>query len=140
MNNIRDAAKTFAEQRAPPNTSCALQAIFLHNATREYEALKSRQRQARDQQRDSKATFVSNSNPSQEITGPVAALDDTFSGGAPPIQRDSAVPTFDNQNIQSLTLQELTLPDLDFADDEMWALVFADAGFNVDEGTFLLPA
>lgn len=123
LDSIRNTAEIFATLRAPNDTSCSLQAAFLHNALTEYEIVKERRTPLRS-----------------EI--PAAPADIAISQSAHPhaqtVQGSDFALVRDHQAL-SFTSGDASTFDLGFTNDEAWALIFANAGFNVDQGAFVLP-
>ncbi|KAF1352807.1 hypothetical protein EJ07DRAFT_168718 [Lizonia empirigonia] len=113
LNAIRSAMRTFSEKRAPANTGCALQAKFLRNVLLEYETINARSQRSGTQPR-------SDQHSHQNHNSLRSAHDD-----------ESSFPA---------TSHDPSVLNLDFANDDVWALIFANAGFNIDQGTFLLSA
>ncbi|XPS81575.1 hypothetical protein M3J07_013536 [Ascochyta lentis] len=147
MDAIRNAARTLASQGAPTNTSCALQAKFLHNVILEYGAIRER---PWNNDHPSLNCAASNAPTADALPEPATlqqrSIDQVNTSPDPSFaptrfEQGSEIGTaYDNVNPQPVPSQVPSALNLDFADDNAWALIFAEAGFNVDEGTFLLPA
>jgi hypothetical protein len=158
MEAIRSAAKTLTEQAAPPNTGCALQANFLYNVALEYEA--SREPSCRSRSYGRGPSHVDNPRttaaPSRTLTLHVRTIPsyptvpdshleerawedrdlheiDALSQD----MQDIETPAIDSiQDLQDTTFSDGTKP---LTEDEVWAIIFANAGFNVNAGAFMLP-
>jgi hypothetical protein len=123
LNSITSTAKVFAALRAPNDTSCSLQAAFLQKILVEYESIKHRRTPPREYVPAAAAGH----------TALQTALDRTHI-----LQPADVISACDDQNIESLLSENLSNFDLDFANDQAWTLIFANAGFNIDQGAFLL--
>ena len=124
LDSIRNTANIFAALRAPPGTSCALQAAFLENVLVEYEAIKERRTSSRSHVSAAPAAPVN-----------LAAAQPAQTHGQTQ-QRPELVPAFDDQNTFDFASEDASSFDMDFANDEAWALMFANAGFNIGQGAF----
>lgn len=109
IDAIRNASLAFSQQSAPPGSSCALQARFLNKITTNFVA---------------KRRAESRENP--RLT-PVATDGDPVQAPEPDWFIFEGAETI----FQGASL------DLQFANDETWANMFASAGFNTQEGVFL---
>jgi hypothetical protein len=155
MEAIRSAAKTLTEQAAPPNTGCALQANFLHNVALEYEA--SRGPSCRSRSYGQGPSHVDNPRttaaPSQTLPLPVRTIpsyptvpdshleerawEDRAIDALSQDMQDIATPAIDStQDLQDTPFSDGTNP---LTEDEIWAIIFANAGFDVNAGAFMLP-
>ncbi|KAK2060663.1 hypothetical protein LY76DRAFT_568583 [Colletotrichum caudatum] len=109
---ISGAALVFSQQAAPPGSSCALQSRFLDNVLARIS--KHVNREAVDRETNS-----SESCTQHVITNRHEIVTDDASAG--------------QSRICSYVEGEQTL---DFADDEIWAGIMAEAGFNAQDGVF----
>ena len=131
---IRNAAKTLAEQAAPPNTGCALQANFLYNVALEYETSHEPQRRSKTYRRNPSHVDDSRTAATAGRTSPLYVRTDGLSQDV----QDIETPAMGSiQNPQDTPLSDGADP---LANDEIWAVIFANAGFNVDAGAFMLPS
>lgn len=133
MEAIRSAAKTLAEQAAPPNTGCALQANFLYNVALEYEASHEPPSRSRSHRQDPSHVDNPRTTAAPGRTSPLHVRTDTLSQDMQEIET-SAIDSI--QDLQDTPFSDGTDP---LANDEVWAIIFANAGFDVDAGAFMLP-
>lgn len=156
LNAIRSAMRTFSEQRAPANTGCALQAKFLRNVLLEYEMINARSQRSGTQPRSDQHSRQNHN--SLRSGAPMTAAptnlsrlprDTTHQTIDSPIfspshvrrvQDSGILSAHDDESSVSATPHDPSVFNLDFANDDVWALIFANAGFNIDQGTFLLSA
>jgi hypothetical protein len=133
MKSIRSAAKTLAEQAAPPNTGCALQANFLYNVTLEYEASHEPPHRSRSHRQDPSHVDNSRTTSDPNRTLPLHVRTDALSQNIQGIE----TPAIDSiQDLRDTPFLDGSDP---LANDEVWAIIFANAGFDVDTGAFMLP-
>lgn len=139
METVRAAADMFSHHAAPQNSGCGLQAKFLQNVVRVFrkaqELRPGRSTQHPNQQGPGRceqdernrdevvATSGSNGDALNSIneTGSTFSLPETLG-------HDISLGEYDNT---------FGIQDFAFADDNIWASLFADAGFNINEGVFL---
>jgi hypothetical protein len=124
LDSIRNAAKVFEKLQAPPNTSCALQAAFLRNVLIQHEAIQER--------RTSSLSHM----PAAHVA-PTPHQSATLH--AQTVQRNDTYPAYSDQNAFERASEDASSFDIDFVDDEAWAFLFANAGFNIEQGAFLSP-
>ena len=122
LDSIRNTARIFETLRAPTGTSCALQAGFLQNVLVEYETIQER--------RTSSRSHV----PAAPVDLACAHHAQTH---AQTIQRPELGPAHDDQSTFDFASEDASSFDMGFANDEAWALMFANAGFNIGQGAFL---
>lgn len=127
LNSIDNTAGVFAALRAPGDTSCSLQAAFLQNVLVEYQLIKERRSPPR-----ADATVVASA---AERTTPQTAFD-----CAPVLPSADAISACADRHTGTFSTQDLSSFGLDFDNDQVWALIFANAGFNVDQGAFLVSS
>lgn len=127
---IRDAAKTLTLQAAPERTGCALQAKFLYNVLREYEMFQNPPRRSEDSYNNARNCTTATAAATSSRSPPLALSDVS-------VQVPGLPPIYDAQDSQEPTHQMVS-GSSEVVDDEMWALIFANAGFNIDDGTFTL--
>jgi hypothetical protein len=168
MDAIRSAARMFNEQRAPANTGCALQAHFLDNVILEYEAINRRLHPPKGSQRQPdehihlKSTTLHSSSLTATASSGVSGsryldgLQNITSGAGDLAQQPHHLPRPSSIHMQYLGRPQAILECEDeyldsnpaqsplrsnpgFVDDEVWTLIFANAGFSINEGAFLLP-
>lgn len=149
LDAIRNGMRTFAEQAAPTNTGCALQSIFLQNVLLEYQAISEHPHQTSHRQQDHGYTRPSHEsscqNPatSNEFRSTTDNRDyhrpGTSSVPLQYVEEADMMSRYDDQDPAPIALSDLPLTNLDFTDNDSWALIFANAGFNIDQGTFILP-
>lgn len=133
MEAIRSAAKTLAEQAAPPNTGCALQANFLYNVALEYEASHEPPRRSRSHRQDPSHVDYPRITSDPSRTFPLHVRTDALSQEIQAIE----TPAIGNiQDLQDTPFSDGTDP---LANDEVWAIIFANAGFDIDAGAFMMP-
>jgi hypothetical protein len=125
LNSISNTASVFAALRAPSDTSCSLQAAFLQNVLVEYELIKERRTLPRPD--------VPIAGPAAEHTTPHTAFDDDQI-----LQPADGISACADRHSENFSTQDPSSFGLDFANDQVWALIFANAGFNVDQGAFLV--
>lgn len=122
---IATAARVFSQQASPPGSSCTLQAKFLERIMSDFETMRQEQRLQKSQARTTEEnTHASNTVPLLDENGTsrqaeTVCQDVTFIDDV--ADRDGLHPV----------RQEFS-----FAEDEMWADMFANAGFNYQEGVF----
>jgi hypothetical protein len=109
---ISGAALVFSQQAAPPGSSCALQSKFLNNVL------------ARTSKRVNREVANRDANPSESRNQPGTNRHELLTGDV----------TAAASRIYSYVEGG---PSLDFADDEAWAGIMAEAGFNSQDGVFL---
>ena len=126
LNSISNTASVFATLRAPSDTSCSLQAAFLQNVLVEYESIKERRTLPR--------ADVPIAAPAAEHTTPQTAFDDDEQI----LQPADGISACADRHTENFSTQDPSSFGLDFANDQVWALIFANAGFNVDQGAFLV--
>ncbi|KAG9191314.1 hypothetical protein G6011_09402 [Alternaria panax] len=129
LDSIRNAANVFKNLQAPAGTSCALQAAFLHKVFIKHES--------RMERRTSLRLHVPAALAAP--AAPLASVDPAINRPTPAhaqtMQRPNINPAYNDQN----TFPDPSIYDIDFADDEAWASLFADAGFNIGQGAFMSP-
>jgi hypothetical protein len=124
LDSIGNAAKVFEKLQAPPNTSCALQAAFLRNVLIQHEAIQERR----------------TSSLSHMPAAPAApTTHQSATTHAQTVQRSDTNPAHSDENVFDHALEDASSFDIDFVDDEAWAFLFANAGFNIDQGAFFSP-
>ncbi|KAF7558428.1 hypothetical protein G7046_g5725 [Stylonectria norvegica] len=118
IDAIRNAARAFSQQAAPLGSSCALQAGFLNKIASNFVAERSPATQ------DAAADFIGGASQdnSQDPSTKTTSLRYDFSR----TMFEPADPIFHQGNL-----------DLQLADDETWANMFASAGFDTQDGVFL---
>ena len=127
LDGIRTTAEVFDKLQAPPGTSCALQAAFLHNVLIHHEAMKEQRTISRWHMPATLAATVD------------TATHQSASTYAQSRQRHDVIPAYDDQNTDHYASGNASTFDLNFVDDESWAFMFANAGFNTGQGTFMSP-
>lgn len=144
IDAIREAADMFSHHAAPPNSGCGMQAKFLHNLLRVF-------RKAQDQRHGSRTqatqpVSVSQQPPEQQKRANASSGDAEITDGVSRAVQAQHSEYEDAYAIHDSTMQDCGLPSYDcssgsydfaFADDEIWATVFADAGFSINDGIFL---
>jgi hypothetical protein len=128
LNSISNSASVFAALRAPSDTSYSLQVVFLRNVLVEYELIKERRTPPR-------ADVPIAAPAAAEHTTPQTAFD-----CAQMLQPADAISACADRHIGNFSTQDSSSFGLDFANDQVWALIFANAGFNVDQGAFLVSS
>ncbi|ETS79448.1 hypothetical protein PFICI_09301 [Pestalotiopsis fici W106-1] len=124
---INTAARIFSQQASPPGSSCTLQAKFLEKIMSDFEARRQEQRLQPSQSRplgDDPHTRINvtlldesgTSRPTDALGNGVTSIDDTLQA---------------ERNGSQSVRQEFS-----FAEDDIWADMFASAGFNIQEGVF----
>jgi hypothetical protein len=122
LDSIRNTAKVFDRLQAPAGTSCALQAAFLHNVLIQHEAMR--------EQRTSSHSHR---------PAALAAIVDIAPTYAQTRQRLDGNPSYDDQNTGVYASEDASTFDMRFMDDDSWAFMFANAGFNIGQGAFMSP-
>ncbi|UPX14897.1 uncharacterized protein EKO05_0005368 [Ascochyta rabiei] len=130
LDSIRNTAEIFATLRAPAGTSCSLQAAFLRNALIEYEAIKAR-RTSRSHIPTAPAATAAPVDLAAPRYSPTYAQD---------MQRPDATSACDDRGTIDFASEEASAFDMGFINDEAWVHMFANAGFNIGQGVFLLPS
>ncbi|EXJ78909.1 hypothetical protein A1O3_08409 [Capronia epimyces CBS 606.96] len=131
MTAIQIAAESFAKQGAPPKNGCALQANFLKNVVKEYEKAKDAVKGLPSAgQRPQLAT------PTRLIRAAEAQTPSGLTQDGPIALRDSGIVEPDRNHQQNHPSQA-RVGDHIFTDDETWEALFAQAGFSINEETFL---
>ncbi|KAK6196632.1 hypothetical protein LQW54_011326 [Pestalotiopsis sp. IQ-011] len=122
---IATAARVFSQQASPPGSSCTLQAKFLERIMSDFETMRQEQRLQKIQARTMEEnTHASNTVPLLDENG--------ASRPAETVCQDvTCIDDIDDRNGLHPVRQEFS-----FAEDEMWADMFANAGFNYQEGVF----
>jgi hypothetical protein len=127
LNSIRNTAKVFDRLQAPAGTSCALQAAFLDNVLIQHEAMREQRTSSRSHRPAALATTVDIANhhiaPNRAQTR----------------QRHDGNPPYDDQDTEYYASEDASTFDMRFVDDESWAFMFANAGFNIGQGAFMSP-
>ena len=125
LDSIRNAATVFEKLQAPTSTSCALQAAFLRNVSTQHEAMQARH----------------TSSLSHVAAASAAAVDPAShqpaSAHAQTTQRPDITPAYNDQTTFDAASEDASTFNIDFVDDEAWAFLFANAGFNIGQGAFL---
>lgn len=161
IETIQATAQSFAQQAAPTKSSCWLQAKFLSNVLLEFkEATRIRQ------QPPPITTTMVGQEPGLSIgthsilntNDPVGGIDtnpslmpESTRSGSTSVQRPVSAlsyphqPVFDTSPNPMLESGHYSQPpaqqqDFTFSDDAMWEAMFANAGFNITDGTFLPDA
>ncbi|KAI1621848.1 hypothetical protein EDD37DRAFT_667713 [Exophiala viscosa] len=124
---LRDAARSFAHQAAPPNSSCWLQAKFLENVLNDCT------RPSRPRTDTHDAAEAGREAPHEHSR---IAVHDEADRTALHQDMDGA----DTHGGQSHLFNDTISPDFALWDDDMWEPMFASAGFNITDGTFLADA
>jgi len=112
LDSIRNAATVFEKLQAPTSTSCALQAAFLRNVSTQHEAMQARH--------------------TSSLSHVAAA-----SADAQTMPRPDITPAYNDQITFDSASEDASTFNIDFVDDEAWAFLFANAGFNIGQGAFL---
>jgi len=120
LDSIRNAATIFEKLQAPTSTSCALQAAFLRNVSIQHEAMQAR--------RTSSLSHVAAVDPASHQPAPTHAQT---------TQRPDITPAYNDQTTFDPASEDTSTFNIDFVDDEAWAFLFANAGFNIGQGAFL---
>lgn len=126
LNSISNTASVFAALRAPSDTSCSLQAVFLQNVLVEYGLIKERCPTHADVPVASLAAEHETLQTAFDCT-PTSHPPDSISACA-------------DRHTENLSTQDAPSFGLEFANDQVWSLIFANAGFNVDQGAFLVSS
>ncbi|KAF1931062.1 uncharacterized protein M421DRAFT_408446 [Didymella exigua CBS 183.55] len=117
-----NTANVLAAFRAPSYTSCSLQAVFLHNVLAEYASIK----EHRTPLHPDVPTTVTDHTILRNLFN--------LTQYSPPAD---AILAYDDQNVGNFSSQGPPTLDLDFMNDQVWALIFPNAGFNIDQGAFM---
>jgi hypothetical protein len=120
LDGIRNTAEVFENLQAPANTSCALQAAFLHNVLRQHEAMR--------EQRTSSHLHI------RTTEAHPSASTHTQLG-----PRHDYNPAIDDPSTNHYASEDASTFDMTFMDDASWAFMFANAGFNIDQVAFMSP-
>ncbi|KAL1797961.1 hypothetical protein ACET3X_004567 [Alternaria dauci] len=133
LDAIRNTAEVFDKLQAPVGTSCALQAAFLHNVLIQHEAMRAQRLSSRSQIPATPAA----------LTGPTTAVDtavyQSASRHAQEAQETDVNSAYKDQNMYHYASEDASTFDMNFVDDEAWAFMFANAGFNIGQGAFMSP-
>ncbi|KIV86244.1 hypothetical protein PV11_01867 [Exophiala sideris] len=124
---LRDAARSFAHQAAPPNSSCWLQAKFLENVLNDYSRPSRLRTETNDLAEAGRVAPHQHSRTRAHNEADSSALHQEMEGA-------------DAHGEQSQLLNDTISPDFALWDDDMWEPMFASAGFNITDGTFLADA
>ncbi|KAK6083574.1 fungal specific transcription factor domain-containing protein [Seiridium cupressi] len=123
---ISNAARVFSQQASPPGSSCTLQAKFLEKIVsdfverrREQRAQATRQHAANDANVPRPRLVSDTSKESREARG--------YNHGTVNLE---SIHSLANNGSHQARL------DFSFAEDDTWADMFANAGFNIQEGVF----
>lgn len=163
---IQEAASSFAQLSAPPNSSCWLQAKFLSNILHEYDRFVHPRRQPTSQSQltDENITLQSFSgsnepfpklyntnaetgNPktkSTEITHSTCERNDgtlySFHEDnlRPPLVASNPMDSAKISIDNSIASEDPFIPHVVCWDDEVWEHMFANAGFSIAEGVLLV--
>lgn len=153
VETIRTTAHSFDQQVAPSKSSCWLQARFLQKVLREFDEaaqLRLRNEQEAEIPRVKSSQYQSHAHtaavkpppppPSSmhidSIVNSIHPTDNTTCGVSVGIQGRSYQPTHD-MSISATPLPEDGQMEFAFSDDTVWETMFANAGFNIANGTFL---
>lgn len=121
---LRRAREAFAQQAAPSNTVCALQAAFLGNIFRVLEqAMRARRQKEGEQTAPHELTTTANEVP----PWPSASAVTTAPGS---LSTTDLSPFYTPANCGE---QHYGVPP----DDDTWAAMFTSSGFSIDSGTFM---
>ena len=141
MDAIRKAANMFHHHAAPQNSGCGLQAKFLQNVLRVFRKAQE-VRPGRNAQPTHPHGSSQHQYPPQEMadgrahvalnTSEVTHVQVTETNAGYAMQGEEQEGDLSNYDNNPFGLHEFS-----FADDEIWANLFADAGFNIAEGVFL---
>ncbi|KAI4600437.1 hypothetical protein KJ359_000792 [Pestalotiopsis sp. 9143b] len=122
---ISTAARVFSQQASPPGSSCTLQAKFLERIMSDFETMRQEQRLQKSQVRAVEDNIhVGNTVPLLDENG-------TSRPAETVCQDVTCIDDIEDRNGLQPVRQEFS-----FAEDEMWADMFANAGFNYQEGVF----
>ena len=134
LDGIRNTAEVFDKLQAPTGTSCALQAAFLHNILIQHEAL-------REQRSSSRAHIPAAPAAPAAYTATTMNVDTTAQESALPhaqtTQRPGINTMYDDRDTCHHASEDGSTFDMNFVDDEAWAFMFANAGFNIGQGAFM---
>lgn len=128
LDSIRNAATVFEKLQAPTSTSCALQAAFLRNVSTQHEAIQARHTSSLSHIPAIPATHAAAANPTTHQPAPTHAQT---------TQRPDITPAYNDQTTFDSASEDASTFNIDFVDDEAWAFLFANAGFNIGQGAFL---
>jgi hypothetical protein len=133
LDGIRNTAEVFDKLQAPAGTSCALQAAFLHNVLIQHEAMREQRSSSRSHIPAAPAAY----------TAPTANVDTAAHEPTLPhaqtTQRHEVDTMYDDQDAHHYASEDASTFDMNFVDDEAWAFMFANAGFNIGQGAFMSP-
>lgn len=134
IDAVRKAANMFNYHAAPPNSGCGLQAKFLQNVLRVFRKAQEPRHGNRAQPPGQQQVHQGNYDAMGDRTnaagdvGDMSAQENVYGIQDPTTTHDSGLEPYD---------YSVGLQDFAFADDEIWASMFADAGFSINEGVFL---
>ena len=159
VETIRTTAQSFNKQVAPDKSSCWLQARFLQKVLREFDEaaqLRLRNEQEADVARVKLNQYQSHDNPAvvqlppppppppppssmliDSIVNSINSTDSNTTGMVGVgLQSRPYQPPHD-MSISATPLPEDGQPEFIFSDDTHWETMFANAGFNIANGTFM---
>jgi hypothetical protein len=133
LDGIRNTAEVFDNLRAPAGTSCALQAAFLHKILIQYEAMREQRSSSRSHIPAAPTAYTA---PTRNVD---TATRESTLHHAQNTQRPDSDTTYDDRDMYHYASEDASTFDLNLVDDEAWAFMFANAGFNIGQGAFMSP-
>lgn len=141
LTALRTASQVFSQQAAPPNSSSALQSVFLSNLVAMTEETSRHSEGHNRSDRHGRPRLDHRSSHEADMRRPGDAENML---GLRDVTADESGHGLDRQ--QDEFEQSEGPPEssqyetFNFFDEEMWSTVFANAGFNINEGVFLPEA
>lgn len=127
LDGIRNTAEVFDKLQAPAGTSCALQAAFLYRVLIQHEAMKEQRTSSRSHVPIALAATVN------------SAAHQSLSPHAQDCESRDIISAYDDHNSDHYASDNASTFDMNLVDGDSWAFVFANAGFNIDQGAFMSP-
>lgn len=131
LDAIRNTAEVFDKLQAPTGTSCALQAAFLHNILIQHEATREQRSSSRSHTAAAPAAYTATT------TNVDTAAHKSALPHAHTTQRPEINSIYDDRDTHNYASEDASTFDMNFVDDEAWAFMFANAGFNIGQGAFM---
>lgn len=122
LDGIRDTVEKFNKFQAPAGTSCAL-----HNVLIQHEAIREQHTSSRSHIPTALAATVGTATRQSVLTH------------AQTRQRHNVHAGYDDQTTNHYASEDASGFDMNLVDDEYWAFVFANSGFNIGQGAFMSP-